>query len=234
MAYCKYCGEKLDKHGKCVCRGFKENEDKVEKENENEEAIKGTVEMTPEVKKKTSVFKYIGIAAIVVVVFVVVISVISALNAYKSPVETLAKGISKADTELIMESIHTEDSAAAIRVQAKDNGLSWKDYLRQNDKAIKSALEGMGIKKVKAEVVAKEKLSGSNFDDVERYYEEKFEADVKKAYRVEVEFTLKVNGEKKTESGWLCVVKLKNEGWKYCKQYSPDSFDFIDVTSNIE
>lgn len=228
MAFCKFCGKELGEDGKCTCAEFQDFE-------KNSDVLSGTVEKTQNKPiKRGGILKYIGIGADIILVFVIVINIISSVNAYKKPIENLAKGIHKADTELLIESMYTEATAAEIRVKAKDNGLTWKDYLKQNDKAVQSALDGLGIKRVKADVLAKERLSGSNFDNVERYYEEKYNIDVKKAYRVEVEFTVKVNGEKETRTGWLCVAKLKGEGWKYCPSCSSDTFDFIEAAVNFE
>lgn len=228
MAYCKFCGKELGEDGKCTCAEFGDFE-------KNSGVLSGTVEQTPEKPiKRGSIFKFIGIAAIVILVMTIVICIISAANAYKKPIDTLAKGIRKADTELLIESMYTNSTAAELRLQAKDNGLTWKEYLKKNDKAIESAMDGLGVKRVKAEVLAKEKLSGSNLDNVEKFYEENYNVDVKKAYRLEVEFTLKVNGEKTTRTGWLCVAKLKGEGWKYCPQCSSDTFDFLDAAIKFD
>ena len=149
-------------------------------------------------------------------------------------IKTLAKGIKKADSARIIESMYTETTVAEITLKAKENGLTWNDYLKQKDKAIESAIDGMGIKRLKVDILAKEKLSGSNFDTIEKYYNDTYGMKAKKAYRVEVEFTYKKNGEKETSKGWLCVVKLKGEGWKFCPQHSPDSFDFVDASINFE
>lgn len=243
MAFCKYCGKELGEDGKCTCAEFQDEE-------RNTEYIIGTVEDTKEKKskkskffkkaeqngdkpiKRGSIFPVIGIGVILIAVIVIVFAIISASNAYKKPVENLAKGIRKADSETIIECICTENAAAEMRLQVKNNGIIWSEYLKQSDKAIKSANDELDIKKLKAKVLAKEKLSGSNLSNIEDFYENAYEADVKKAYRVEVEFTFKTNGEKITRTGWLCVAKLKGEGWKYCPAYSSDSFDFIDKAIN--
>jgi len=84
------------------------------------------------------------------------------------------------------------------------------------------------------DILAKEKISGSNFDKIERYYKNSYNAEAKKAYRLEVKFTYKKDGMKDEAQGWICVVKLKGEGWKYCHQYSPDNFDFIENSIKFE
>lgn len=228
MAFCKFCGKELGEDGKCTCAEFGDNE-------KNSNAINVTVEKTAEKPiKRGSILNIIIIAVIVIVAAVAVFGIISLVNSYKKPIKTLAKGISKADTELIIESMYTESTAAELRLQAKDDGLTWKEYLKKNDKSIKSAMDGRGVKRVKADVLAKEKLSGSNLENVKSFYDNNYSLDIKKAYRIEVEFTLKVNGEKITRTGWLCVAKIKGEGWKYCPQCSSDSFDFLDAAVKFE
>ena len=228
MAFCKFCGKELGEDGKCTCAEFGDNE-------KNGNVINVTVEKTAEKPiKRGSILTFVVIAAIIIVAAIATFGIISSVNSYKKPINTLAKGISKADTELIIESIYTEASAAELRLQAKDNGLTWKEYLKKNNKSIKSAMDGRGIKRVKADVLAKEKLSGSNLENVKAFYDDNYSIDIKKAYRVEVEFSLKVNGEKVTRTGWLCIAKIKGEGWKYCPQCSSDSFDFLDAAVNFE
>lgn len=243
MAFCEFCGKELGEDGKCTCAEFQDNE-------RNSEYLVGTIEKTNEKKskktkkskkseiddnkpiKRGSIFIYLCIALGLIVVIIIVCLISSAANAYKKPVEKFAKGVRKADTETIIESIYTEATSAELRLKAKDAGLTWEEYIKLSDKAIDSAIDGLGIKKLKANVVAKEKLSGSNFSNVEKFYKNAYDVDVKKAYRVEVEFTYKSNGEKMTNTGWLCVAKIKGDGWKYCPEYSSDSFDFIDATIN--
>ncbi|MDE5569749.1 MAG: hypothetical protein K2I82_03740 [Ruminococcus sp.] len=178
----------------------------------------------------------IGISAGIAIIVAVVIftAVFVGLNAYRRPIKDVTKGVNKADTLLLMESIYPEDIITVKRINKKDSGTSWKDYLRQNDDYIESQMDKMGLKKAKCDIVAKEKISGSNLTNIKNFYQEAYEADVKKAYRVEVNMTFKTNGGNETPSGWLCVVKLKDEGWKFCPEYSEDHFDFIDKAVNFQ
>lgn len=228
MAFCKFCGKELGDDGKCTCAEFGDYE-------KNTGVLSNIAGKTAEKPiKRGSILTIVIIAAIILAALAAAFGIIASVNSYKKPINSLAKGIRKANTELLIESMYTESTAAELRLQAKDNGLMWKDYLKRNDKAIESALDGLGVKRVKADVLAKEKLSGSNLDKVKKFYDENYNIDVKKAYRVEVEFTLKVNGEKTTRTGWLCVAKLKGDGWKYCPQCSSDTFDFLDAAVKFE
>ncbi|MBR6579982.1 MAG: hypothetical protein IKK66_01635 [Ruminococcus sp.] len=229
MAFCKFCGKELGEDNKCTCAEFQDNERSAE--------IFNNVVVPGEDKpiKRGGTFKYLLAFLIFLAVGAIVIMCLAGANSYKTPIKSLAKGIRKADSSRIIESMYTETTVAEITLKAKENGLTWNDYLKQNDKAIESAIDGMGIKRLKVDILAKEKLSGSNFDNIEKYYNDTYGLKAKKAYRVEVEFAYKQDGEKIPPlKGWLCVVKLKGEGWKFCPKYSPDSFEFIDKTIYFE
>lgn len=224
MEYCRYCGRQLDKDGRCTCE-----ESKKEIQLFREEKPEG---------KKSGKFKKIlmitGISAIILIILIIAVMIISGVNAYKKPIKKLVKGMNKADTEMIMESLYNEDTITFKRVNAKNNGTSWEDYLKQNDKNIESKLKNMGLKSTDYDIDAKEELSGSNLKEVKEFYKNEYEADVKKAYRVEVSFTFKTKGGNETPGGWICVVKLKDEGWKFCPEYSEKHFDFVDAAINFE
>lgn len=228
MAFCKFYGKELGEDNKCTCAEFQDNE-------KNAAAFIQTVEPASDKPiKRGGTLKYVIAALIIILIFIIVIAIVAAAGSYKKPVATLAKGIRKGSSELIIESIYTESTSAELRLTAKENGLTWEEYLKKHDKEIESEIDGLGLKRLKAKVLAKEKLSGSNFDNVEKFYKDTYNVDAKKAYRVEVEFTYKENGEKKTTTGWLCVAKIKGDGWKFCPQYSPDNFSFIDCVVDFE
>jgi hypothetical protein len=169
-----------------------------------------------------------------ILIIALVILIMSAAGAYKSPIKDLTKGIRQSKSELIIDSIYTENAKAELSVKAKNNRLTWEEFIKNHDKSVESAMDGAGIKRLKVDILAKEKISGSNFDKIERHYKNNYNADAKKAYRLEVEFSYKENGIKTTSSGWICVVKLKGEGWKYCHQQSNDKFDFIENSIKFE
>lgn len=227
MAFCRFCGKELGEDGKCTCAEFQDNE-------KLEEIVTPASEKKDKPIKRGGALKCVIAFLILILVGALAVFIMISINSYKKPIKTLAKGITKADTELIIESMYTQTTEAAVRLKAQENGLAWGDYLKQNDKAIESSMKGLGIKRVKAKVLAKEKISGSNLDQIKEYYTRYYGVDVKKAYRIEVDFTLKINGEKISKNGWLTVVKLKGEGWKYCSTYSTSSFDFIDQAIMLE
>lgn len=222
MAFCKFCGKELGEDNKCTCAEFQDNEKNAEK------FLSSVVPTTDKPIKRGGTLKYVVAFLIVLAAAVILIAAAFATASYKNPIKAFTKGVRKGDSQLITEALYTEAALAELRIKAKENGLTWNEYLKEYDKNIESAIDGLGIKRLKVDILAKERLSGSNFDNIEKYYYENYEIDAKKAYRVEVEFTYRENGEKRIATGWLCVVKLKKEGWKFCPEYSHDNFSFIE------
>ncbi len=228
MAYCKFCGKELGEDNKCTCAEFQDNEKRAD------EMIKKTSPDEDAPIKRGGAFKYIiGVLALILIITLVIL-IMSAAGAYKSPIKDLTKGIRQSKSELIIDSIYTENTKAELSVKAKEQGLTWEEFIKNHDKSVESAMDGAGIKRLKVDILAKEKISGSNFDKIERHYKNNYNAEAKKAYRLEVEFSYKENGIKTTSSGWICVVKLKGEGWKYCHKHSNDKFDFIENSIKFE
>lgn len=183
------------------------------------------------------VYLIVSIGFAVIIAVLIFVTVYLGTHAYQKPISDIVRGVNKADTLLLMESIYPEDMITIKRINEKDKGTVWKDYLKHNDDYIEDKMDEMGLKKAKYEIVAKEKISGSNLAYIKSFYEREYDidvSDVKKAYRVEVNMTFKTKGGTETPSGWICVVKLKDEGWKFCPQYSDDHFDFIDEAVNFQ
>ena len=228
MAFCKFCGKELGEDNKCTCAEFQDNEKRAD------EMIKKASPDEDTPIQRGGAFKYIIGAIVLILIIALAILIMSAAGAYKSPIKDLTKGSRQSKSELIIDSIYTESAKAELSVKAKNNRLTWEEFIKNHDKSVESAMDGAGIKRLKVDILAKEKISGSNFDKIERHYKNNYNADAKKAYRLEVEFSYKENGIKTTSSGWICVVKLKGEGWKYCHQQSNDKFDFIENSIKFE
>lgn len=181
------------------------------------------------------------LAAVIVCVIAVLLIFMgfgSLTGAYKKPVKNMIKAINKEDASYAVEAMFNDVSEGVMRNRASESGISWDMYLDITNGFIKKAKKDAKIKKVKAEIVAKQKLAGSNLKKVEDFYEEKYGIEVKKAYEVEVEFTLKKkNGNEDTVTAWLCIAKLKDGGWKYCPEcteFESDDFGFIEAAAKFK
>lgn len=216
MAYCKYCGNELDKNGKCTCAESKKGD----------VPSKTTPAPAADDNKSKKILIIVCICVAVTLICFIAGFIFGAANAYKRPIKEMVKGINKGDTERIISAMYTEDAAAELKVRSKDKGISWDDYIDQNDKSIDTIRNSKNIKKIKVKILAKEKLSGSNFTEVEKFFYTTYDEEIKKAYRVEVEFTVKYKDGEEVKTGWLNVAKTKSDGWKFTEQGS-DQFDFV-------
>lgn len=217
MAFCKYCGKELDKDGKCTC------ETSMEKSVPEREHIKA--DKSPEGNTK-KVLIIICVVLVLAIIGAIAGFIYCSVNAYKKPIKEMVKGVNKGDTERIVSAMYTDDEVGELKVRAKDKGLDWESYLSDNDKTIDTLRKSRNIKRIKADVVAKEKLDGSNLEKVEEYYKNSFGEEVKKAYRVEVKFTVKYKDGEQNDDGWMTVAKIKDGGWVYCPEGS-DTFEYM-------
>ena len=227
MAFCKYCGNELDKDGKCTCKKSEEEAKKdIMKEKKSASTEKRTVVSSSENKsKKTLVI--VCVVAVLLLAGIIAGLIIHGMNAYKKPIKEMVKGINRGDTEKIVSAMYSDNAAAEIRLtKARDRGMKWDEFVEQNDKSIDTIRSSRNIKKIKVDILAKEKLDGSNLTEIEKYYSDKYDEEVKKAYRVEVKFTIKYKDNTDTQSGWITVAKVKDDGWKYTEAGS-DTFDFV-------
>lgn len=217
MAFCKYCGKELDKDGKCDCEASRgKSEPEIER-------IKADRSLGG---KGKTVLILVCVVVVLIIAGVLAFFINSSINAYKRPVKDMVKGVNKGDTVRMISAMYTDDEISELKVRAKDKGLDWDNYINDNDKTIDTIRKSKNIKRIKVKVLAKEKLSGSNISQVEDYYHNSFDEEVKKAYRVEVEFTVKYKDGEKTDNGWLTVAKIKDDGWVYCPEGS-DTFDYL-------
>lgn len=179
-----------------------------------------------------------AVIAVVLVILLICLGFSSLTGAYKKPVKNIVKAINKEDASYAVEAIFNDVSEGVMRNRANESGIDWEAYLDITNGFIKKAKKDNKIKKVKADIVAKQKLAGSNLKKVEEFYEKSYGIEVKKAYEVEVEFTLKKkSGSEDTVTAWLCIAKLKDGGWKYCPEcteFESEDFGFIEAAARFK
>lgn len=238
--------ERKEKENKKTEKKARKKSEKAAKKNEPENPeLDGLPEDDPEVvlakhnnfrKKATKVVTVIIVC--LAAVLLIFLGFGSLAGAYKKPVKNIIKAINKEDASYAVEAMFNDVSEGVMRNRASESGINWDDYLDITNGFIKKAKKDDKIKKVKAEIVAKQKLAGSNLKKVEDFYESKYGIEVKKAYEVEVSFTLKKkNGNEDTVTAWLCVAKLKDGGWKYCPEcteFESEDFGFIEAAARFK
>ena len=160
----------------------------------------------------------IGISAVaVIVVLCLIISSIG--GGYKDPINDLVKGFNKNDMETMLEATMPKDAIKELKDDIEDEDEDWKDVIDEANDYIEEAKEDLEDdygKNVKLSVkfLDKKDVKKSDMKKLKERYDDYYDAEIKKAYKVKIEMTLKGKDDKDTEKGWLYVVNVKGDGWK--------------------
>ncbi|MDE5558558.1 MAG: hypothetical protein K2J32_12900 [Ruminococcus sp.] len=222
MAFCKYCGRKLSENEICNCRKpettYKPDID-LNSYPDNENI---SVEATETPKKKKLSRKKSFVIILIVLILILVSGINSYMgNAYKIPLKKAVKGINKNNIELILEQFMTEDMLEQYKEKVTDEeNINWKEYCEDTNEGIEELKEyiedDFGKRfKVSAKVIETKDAKKREQRSIEEYCESiDMECNIKKAYKLKTEITLKGKDEEKTMKVWLYSAKLKDEGWK--------------------
>lgn len=222
MAFCKYCGRKLSENEICNCRKpektYKPDID-LNSYPDNENI---SVETTETPKKKKLSRKKSFVIILIVLILILVSGINSYIgNAYKIPLKRAVRGINKNNIELILEQFMTEDMLEQYKEKVTDKeDINWKEYCEDTNEGIEELKEyiedDFGKRfKVSAKVIETKDAKKREQKSIEEYCESiDMECDIKKAYKLKTEITLKGKDEEKTMKVWLYSAKLKDEGWK--------------------
>lgn len=200
MAFCPNCGRVIPDGMVCDCQAQADN--------------------NPPAPNKNNIKKQLVVGITTVAVIVILCLIISSLGGgYKEPINDLVKGINKNDYERIIEAVVPKEYLKELKEEIKDEDENWKDFIDDlNDELedSKEYLEDEYGKNVKVSVkfLDKKNVKESDFEDLEDMYDDNFDAEIKKAYKVKVEIKIKGKEDEDTEKGWLYVVKVKGDGWK--------------------
>lgn len=203
MAFCPNCGKELPDGTICDCQ--------------NNNNTFGNISIPAKPNNKNQLLT-IGIAAIAVIV-VVVLLVSSLGGGYKKPVKDLVDSLNKGDSAKMFSAMIPKKKLKEFKKEMKDSKYDWNDLIDKMDDALESAndlLEDEYGKNVKYSVkfIDKKKVKGDDLDDIEEDYEDNFDAEISKAYRVKVEMKVKGKKDEDSNTAWLYIVKVKGDDWK--------------------
>lgn len=259
MAFCKYCGSKLEDGQSCTCEeavaaAKAKEEAEAEKAEEitreapaeregdsekasgetaadteaaSEEAAKvppAPVVITPPVPAQTISDKMlrrglilICAAAMCLVLFIVVLGNVAG-NGYKRPVRNVVRGLNRERAELVINSFYPRDYIEELRDNAEDGDMEWSDVSDDMDSLISDVKEvcednyfGDDLR-VSAKIVKKKPATSKDLRTLKKEFE-KYDAVVKKAYRLKVRLTVKGDDEKEQVHFYIYSVKLKGGRW---------------------
>lgn len=198
MAFCKNCGRELQDGELCNCND-----------------TFGEVTTT---KKKFNVkFLAVGVAAVLIVAVVIMFSSLG--GGYKKPVKDLIDSMNKGNAEKMFYAIAPEKKIKEMKKEMKDSKFDWDDLVELMEKGLESGMESLEEqygKNVKFDVkfLDKKKIKGDDLDEIEELYDDEFDAEITKAYKVKTEITIKGKKDKDSNTNWLYVVKVKGDDWK--------------------
>ncbi len=200
MAFCSNCGKVIPDGAVCDCQMQADN---------NPSAPKGS-------NKRQLIVIGISVIALIVVLCLIISSL---GGGYKEPVNDLVKGFNKNKSSKIFSAVLPDDAVKELKEAAEDDDEDWKDVLEDADDSLEESKEDLEDElgknvKLSVKFLDKKKVKKSDFEEIEELYDDDFDAEVKKAYKVKIEMKLKGKDDEKKNKGWIYVVKLKGDGWK--------------------
>lgn len=199
MAFCKNCGRELQDGEVCNCsNNF------------------GEVTAT---KKKINV-KFLKSGGVAIVLVVAVVMLFSSLGGgYKKPIKDLVDSLNKGDSAKMFSAVIPDNKIKEMKKELKDSKFDWDDLMDEIDDGLENVMEDLEDeygKNVKFSVkfLDKKKVKGDDLDEIEEMYDDEFDAEITKAYKVKTEITIKGKKDKDSEKSWLYVAKVKGDDWK--------------------
>lgn len=164
---------------------------------------------------------FIVMGAGLVAAVVIVVLVFSAIfgGGYKKPVKDYVKALNHHDTKKLLSVMLPDDKMKEVKKEMKESIIDWDAFLDKMDDYLEDTMEDMEDdygKNVKfsAKIVNKKKVKGDALEEIQEDYDDLFDADVTKAYKLKVEMTVKGKKDEDSEKVNLYVVKVKGDGWK--------------------
>ena len=151
--------------------------------------------------------RMIGIIAVVgvaVLALIITCFFIFGGRSYKAVVKDTFKAIETADAKLMMELLPDE----MIKSIMKDEDMTKKEMTEQLQDMLDYMFRGADKIKITYEITHTEEVDKDDLKDLKEEYKDEYDIKVKDAMIVEVEVTVKVDGEKTTEDMDLYLIKV--------------------------
>lgn len=221
MEKCVYCGKEIPDGGVCGC---KEAMEAAANGNAARTVDAGEVSDKKSKKKKKKDGEKSGKKIKVILILCLIAALVIVILGFmlhwsierKKPVKNYVKGLNQSNAEMMVNAMYTTDFIDKTAGDLRAQGKIWEDNIRDYGKAIQDEKESSGFKKAKVKFLGKEKVKGDMLSSLKGYYKVFSGQDIKKAYKFDVEFTVKAKKGKNVKTGVIYVVKTKDEGWKFC------------------
>ena len=226
MAFCKFCGKEIPEGGVCDCAAAQGQNaanntfDQANNvfNNDNNNGGKKGIDVNDTINKvKGNPTLLIGGVAVVLVLILLLIFILGHTGA-KGAAKSYAKSITKKGKGKTYYSLTLPDD----KIKDLKDDDDWKDKIEDYNDGIKDSIDD-GYKYKLKSVKKGKKLSKTALKGAEKYWKENGADDpeAKKGYEYKIRVQVKHDGDKKTKTEKVCVVKFKGEGWKVI-EYSAD------------
>lgn len=200
MGFCPNCGKEIADGMVCDCQSVNVSEEVITSKNQK----KG--------------FAIIGVALVIIIVAVIMMFS-SITGGYKKPVNQLINGLNSCDFEKVFSATIPDDKLKEVKDQLKEYDMDWDELIEEMNDSFEEYIEELEEdygKNVKFSVkfVDKEKVDDDEFEELEDAFEDDFDVEIKKAYKVKVKVTIKGKDDKDSSTSWLYVAKVKGDDWK--------------------
>lgn len=152
--------------------------------------------------------KYIGMGAVAVLAIIIIALIANLFSgSYKEPIKDFFKGLEKQDADRIIDAMPEDIFDSSI-------GFLYDDAEEYIENVLFAFIDD--DIKISYDIKDKEKLDDDDIEELEDNLKESTgsKATIKKAYEVELEVTMKLNGEKDETKMTLTVANIKGQGWK--------------------
>lgn len=221
MEKCVYCGKEIPDGGVCGCKEAMEaaaNGNTARTADADEASDKKSRKKKKNDKEKSG--KKIKVILILCLILAAALVILGFFIHWslerKKPVKQYIKGLNQSSAEMMVNAMYTQDYIDKMAGDLRAQGKIWEDNIRDYGKAIQDEKESSGFKKAKIKFLDGEKVKGDMLSSLKGYYKVFSGQDIKKAYKFDVEFTVKAKKGKNVKTGVIYVVKTKDEGWKFC------------------
>ena len=250
MPYCKFCGTELKDGKLCTCPDAA-----AERQQKNYVPPKPPAPLIPEGKPITAemlgidsrkfVRKSVIIPAISITVAVAVLIFLGLFSGsrYQKPVELLTKGICDTRSELILKALYPESFTEELTSRLDENEEDIEDITDDLNDLIDELTDICdddyfgGNMKITLDYLSKSSPSERMQGQIEDYYNEYFNAEVSRIYKVKIFLTVKGDDNTLDSRLNLYSVKLKGDRWVvYIPEKTIAKFekDFSDMYKAVE
>lgn len=236
MAFCSNCGKIIPDGTVCDCQnGGNSIPPQFDNNNFSDSSLMGDPS-TIQPKKKKPVALIAMCVAVVVVIAIVVVLVKSIFGGnYKQPINDLISGINKCNSKKVISAMIPDDFMDELKDELDDEDMDWDDFIEEIDDELEEEMDDIKDEygsnaKFSVKFLDKKSATKSKLEDIQDDYDDAFDCEVTKAYKVKLEIRVKGKEDDDKTKGWLYVVKVKGNGWKiYPYDDETGLTDFIDL-----